>query len=160
MTPPETSTEDVALARLRGLSRLLDGAIGIPGTGLRVGLDPLIGLFPVVGDWIGAALSGYIVVRGAALGASGATVIRMLGNLAVDALVGSVPVLGDIFDAGFRANERNMRLIEAHARAPARRGAADLAVVVGVAIGALTIVVGAFALTAWILARLLELLLG
>lgn len=157
---PQQSPEEVALARLRGLSRVLDGAIGVPGTGLRVGLDPLIGLVPVIGDWIGAVLAGYIVIRGAALGASGATVIRMLGNLAVDALVGSVPVLGDIFDMGFKANERNLRLIERHVQAPAKRGAADLAVVAGVTLVALTIVAGAFALTGWIVARVLELLLG
>jgi len=155
-----TPTEETALAQLRGLSRVLDGAITIPGTGIRVGLDPIIGLVPVVGDWIGAALSGYIIVQGARLGASGATLMRMTGNLVVDLVVGSVPVLGDIFDLGFRANERNLALISAHVQSPATRRRSDLAVVVGVIGGLLVVAVTVIALSTWLVYSLLQAIFG
>lgn len=158
MTP--TPTEETALAQLRGLSRVLDGAITIPGTGIRVGLDPIIGLVPVVGDWIGAALSGYIIVQGARLGASGATLMRMTGNLVVDLVVGSVPVLGDIFDLGFRANERNLALISAHVQSPATRRRSDLGVVVGVIGGLLVVAVTVIALSTWLVYSLLQAIFG
>lgn len=148
------------LTHLRGLSRALDGAVTIPGLGVRVGLDPLIGLVPVAGDWIGGLLSAYIVVRAAGLGVSVATVLRMLGNLGVDALVGSVPVLGDIFDVGFRANERNLALLEGHMLQPAQRRRSDLALVLVTAGGALAVVVGALALTGWMVASIVRALVG
>jgi len=155
-----TPTEETALAQLRGLTRVLDGAITIPGTGIRVGLDPIIGLVPVVGDWIGAALSGYIIVQGARLGASGATLMRMTGNLVVDLVVGSVPVLGDIFDLGFRANERNLALISAHVQSPATRRRSDLAVVVGVIGGLLVVAVTVIALSTWLVYSVLQAIFG
>jgi len=155
-----TPTEETALAQLRGLSRVLDGAITIPGTGIRFGLDPIIGLVPVVGDWIGAALSGYIIVQGARLGASGATLMRMTGNPVVDLMAGSVPVLGDIFDLGFRANERNLALISAHMQSPATRRRSDLAVVVGVIGGLLVVAVTVIALSTWLVYSLLQAIFG
>jgi hypothetical protein len=160
MSPPKPSLDEATLDHLRGLGRLLDGAIEIPGTRIRVGLDPLIGLVPVVGDWVGGVLAGYIVIRAAGLGASGATLLRMLGNLAIDALVGTIPVLGDIFDLTFRANERNLRLLDAHVKAPARQGRADLMVVLGVTLAVLGIVVGMIVLAGWIAAQILSALLG
>jgi len=160
MTIPKPSDDEATLAHLRGLSRVLDGAVGIPGTHLRIGLDPIIGLIPGFGDWIGSLLAGYIVIRAAGLGVSGPTVLRMFGNLAVDALVGTVPVLGDIFDLGFRANERNLRLLDAHMAAPGRRGRADLAVVSLVVVGVLTIVIGAFVLVGWMFAQIVGAIAG
>ncbi|HEY0133032.1 MAG TPA: DUF4112 domain-containing protein [Nannocystis sp.] len=158
---PVTPTEETALAQLRGLTRVMDGAITIPGTGIRIGLDPILGLLlPVVGDWIGAATSGYIIVQGARLGASRATLMRMAGNLAVDLLVGSVPVLGDIFDMGFRANERNLALISAHIEAPERRRRSDLAVVVGVMTGLLVLAVATISLSAWLIYSLIQAVAG
>lgn len=148
------STPEATLEHLRGLSKALDGAVTIPGTRVRVGLDPLIGLVPVVGDWIGAGLSAYFVVRAAGLGVSAATGMRMLANLAVDTMVGTVPVLGDIFDLGFRANQRNLALLEDHLRDPARRRAADRVALAVIAVGAVGIVVGALALMAWLVTRL------
>ena len=100
------------------LARVLDSAAGIPGTKLRVGLDPLLGLIPGAGDLVGAALSGYIVLTGVQLGASRTVVLRMLANVALDTLVGTVPVLGDLFDAGWKSNVRNVALIERHVAEP------------------------------------------
>ena len=159
MTPDEQRSA-AALAHLRGLSRALDGAVTIPGTGIRLGLDPLIGLVPVLGDWVGGLLSGYIVVRAAGLGASLATLLRMLGNLGLDALVGSVPVLGDIFDLGFRANQRNLELLRKHLGAPVQRRRTDRWFVAGL-IGALVLlVVATIALSVWLVAALVHAVAG
>lgn len=142
----------------------MDGAITIPGTGIRVGLDPILGfLLPVVGDWIGAATSGYIIVQGARLGVSRATLMRMAGNLAADLVVGSVPVLGDIFDLGFRANERNLALISTHMQSPERRRRSDLAAVtgvIGVIVGLLVLAAATISLSAWLIYKLVEAVAG
>lgn len=119
---PISERQSVAVAdpaaRARALARMLDAAIRIPGTGRTIGLDPILGLIPGLGDLAGAALSGYIVLTAARLGAPKAVLGRMLLNLGADTLVGSVPVLGDLFDVGFRANIRNSELLDAHLGQP------------------------------------------
>jgi hypothetical protein len=107
-----TPRERAALRRTRLLADLLDDAVRVPGTSWRVGLDAVLGLVPVVGDGVAAALSLYVVAEAVRLGASKATIARMLVNVAVDALVGSIPVVGDLFDAAWRANSRNVDLLE------------------------------------------------
>jgi hypothetical protein len=102
--------DEAAVRRMRAVGHLLDDAVRVPGTNVRVGLDPLLGILPVAGDTVAAALSLYIVVESARLGVSTATMLRMLGNVAVDLVVGSVPILGDLFDAAWRANRRNVEL--------------------------------------------------
>ena len=111
--PIPTDADDV-----RRLARLLDAAVRIPGTNIRVGLDALLGLIPGLGDAIGAALSGYIVLAAARLGIPKSVLARMLVNLGIDTVVGAVPVLGDLFDVAFRANTRNVALIESALQAP------------------------------------------
>lgn len=106
--------DDPGLNRARALARALDTAVRIPGTQLRFGLDPILGLVPGVGDVAGAVLSGYIVLTGVRLGAPASVVTRMIANVAIDSLVGSVPILGDLFDAGWKSNIRNVTLIERH----------------------------------------------
>ena len=97
--------------RLTRLAWLLDSSIPIPGTRLTIGLDALIGLFPVVGDVVGVALSSYILKEAAALGVSRSILARMAFNVAVEGLVGMIPFAGDVFDAAFKANQRNVRLL-------------------------------------------------
>lgn len=97
--------------RLRRLAWLLDSSIRIPGTRWSVGIDALIGLVPVLGDAAGVILSSYIVYQAARMGASKGVLARMVLNIAVEGLVGAVPIIGDLFDAGFKANQRNMRLL-------------------------------------------------
>jgi len=142
------------LARLRRLSRLLDSAIEIPGTNLKVGLDPLLGLFPVVGDAPTTAASAYVVAEAAALGAPRATLARMCLYLLVDAVFGSVPLVGDAFDVLWRANDRNVRLLEARLADP-RGETRDRRVVIalGTAVFVAVIAVGAGAAVAvwWLL---------
>jgi hypothetical protein len=99
------------IERIDALATLLDTAFVMPGTGIRFGLDGLIGLFPVIGDAITTALSLFIVHEAYQLGAPGHVIVRMLGNVAVDGVFGAVPLVGDAFDVLWRANRRNVRLL-------------------------------------------------
>jgi Domain of unknown function (DUF4112) len=92
----------------------LDAGIRIPGTNLRFGLDPILGLIPGAGDAVGAVLAGWILVEAIRMDAAHATVLRMAGNVALDAGLGAVPLLGDIFDFAWKANLRNVALLERH----------------------------------------------
>lgn len=107
--------ESPRLRRIRGFARLLDQSILLPG-GYRIGLDPIIGLIPGIGDAIGAALSFYLIYEAARLGIPKRILVRMCGNALLEALIGEIPILGDIFDAVWKANTRNVRLIELHHR--------------------------------------------
>lgn len=104
------SVDRAAVGRMRLAARLLDDSIRVPGTRFRVGIDPLLGLVPGAGDALTGALSLYVVVEAARLGVSYATLVRMLANVAVDVAGGSVPLLGDVFDAAWKANVRNVEL--------------------------------------------------
>lgn len=116
----------------RALARLLDTAVGIPGTKIRFGVDALLGLIPGAGDAVSAALSGYIILAAARIGASRPVLLRMIGNVVVDTLVGAIPVLGDLFDVAFRANIRNVALLERVSADPvaADRGSRKLGVLI------------------------------
>lgn len=103
-----------ALRRLEHLATLMDSAFLIPGTGIRMGLDGLIGLVPVVGDLVTTAISSYILYEARRLGASKFTLARMAGKVAVDGVIGSIPIVGDMFDIAFRANRRNVAILRAH----------------------------------------------
>jgi hypothetical protein len=100
------------IARIDALATLLDTAFVLPGTNLRFGLDGLLGLVPGIGDIVTTAMSLYIVHEARELGAPGHVIARMLGNVALDGIIGAVPLVGDIFDVMWRANRRNMRLLQ------------------------------------------------
>lgn len=106
--------DDGRLERLRRLARLMDSAYELPFVGVKVGLDPLLGLFPAAGDVVAGAVAAWIVVEARRLGAPWKLVGRMAGNVALDLLTGTVPVIGDIFDVLYRANRRNVALLEKH----------------------------------------------
>jgi hypothetical protein len=110
---PETPRERAARERLDFLAWLLDSSIPLPGTRFTIGLDAIIGLLPFLGDLIGVALSSFIVAEASRLGAPRALLMRMAFNVAVDGFVGLVPFLGDAFDAGWKANQKNVRLLSA-----------------------------------------------
>ena len=122
---------DDPLARARTLTNLLDNAVRVPGTSMRFGLDPVLGLVPGLGDVAGAALSGYVVLLASQLGAPTTVIVRMLGNVVIDTVGGTFPVIGDLFDAGWKSNSRNLALLERHlgqtrvdeTREPRRRAA-------------------------------------
>ncbi|MEA2897666.1 MAG: hypothetical protein QOJ84_3281 [Bradyrhizobium sp.] len=105
-------TREQRLARLDALAKLLDVAFIVPGTNVRYGIDGLIGLIPVIGDIITTAISLWLVREAHALGAPWHLTMRMLGNVALDGVVGIVPLLGDAFDVMFRANVRNVKLLQ------------------------------------------------
>jgi hypothetical protein len=103
-----------SVSRISLLAHVLDSAITIPGTNRTIGIDPLLGLIPVIGDAISAALSSYIVWEGKQLGLPSWKLARMIGNVAVDTVVGAVPFVGDFFDLGFKSNKRNVRIVLDH----------------------------------------------
>lgn len=148
--PSSPSHTPPRLRRLRRLVHLLDEAVRIPGTKIRVGLDPLLGLAPWAGDVVGGLLTGWVVVEAARLGTPPSVVVRMLGNLALDALFGAVPALGDLFDAGWKANVRNLELLEEHVERPETARARSRTVVGLTVAGVLGIVGGVAALAAWL----------
>ena len=112
----------------------MDSAIRIPGTGIRLGLDSIVGLVPGAGDLVSSLMSGYIVLASARMGVPAPVVARMILNLGVDTLVGSVPLIGDLFDVGFKANIRNAALLDRHLADPlATRRTSRTAVLAAVA---------------------------
>ncbi len=158
MTTPRVQTDPAV--NLRALARLMDSAVAIPGTNIRLGLDSLIGLVPGLGDLAGAAMSGYIVLASARLGAPTPVLIRMVANIAVDGVVGSVPLVGDLFDVGWRANMRNTDLLERHLAAPTATKRGSVAVVAGIVALLVLVAVGAVALTILVLKGIGSLLGG
>ncbi|MFY1709114.1 DUF4112 domain-containing protein [Tritonibacter scottomollicae] len=104
------------VARLENLAKTLDARFRIPLTGFRVGLDGLIGLIPGVGDTLAALPSAYLITRGWQLGAKKRTLARMSVNTGLDWMLGSIPIVGDLFDIGFKGNLRNVRLLQSDFR--------------------------------------------
>lgn len=106
--------QDSRTRRVRALSKLLDNSIPIPGTGWKIGFDPIVGLIPGIGDLLGALLSGYIVLEAARANVPTLTLARMILNVGADTLLGAVPALGDVFDAAWKSNTKNVALLERH----------------------------------------------
>jgi hypothetical protein len=122
--PSTLDTRDEELLRTaRRLAHWLDSAIPLPG-GYRIGLDGIVGLIPGAGDAVGALLSTYVVTLAARLGVPSTVLLRMIGNVVLDTLVGFIPLLGDLFDFAYKSNRRNFALLEEHAgrAAPGRAG--------------------------------------
>lgn len=105
---------DATLARVSALAQVMDQAITIPGTNVRMGLDAALGLVPVIGDLISQAIASYIIWEARRLGVSRLTMMRMIANSAIDTVVGIVPLAGDLFDVAFKANMKNLKLLQRH----------------------------------------------
>jgi hypothetical protein len=116
--PPESEAERQVRERLNFIAWLLDSSIPIPGTQLTIGLDAVIGLVPFIGDLIGVVLSSYILAEANRMGVGRAILARMAFNVAVEGVVGIVPVFGDAFDAAWKANQKNVQLLNAWAERP------------------------------------------
>ena len=106
-----------AIARLERFSKLTDSSISIPFTKFNIGLEAVIGLIPVIGDAAGLILSSYVLVEAQRLGVSKRIKTKMIINMLIDFVGGLVPFFGDIFDAFFKANTRNTRLLKKHLNA-------------------------------------------
>ena len=104
--PP--GVDEAALHRMEAVAHALDESVRIPGTSARVGLDPILGAVPVAGDLVSGAVSLYVVAESARLGVSRATLLRMIADIAIDAVGGSVPYVGTLFDSFWKANVRNV----------------------------------------------------
>jgi hypothetical protein len=137
MIEPDAKT--ATLKRLRQITRLLDNLITLPGTKVGIGLDPILGLIPIGGDFLGIMFSSYIILEAARLGVSRATLGRMVWNVIVDGLVGSIPILGDLFDVAWRANNYNLKLLEEYLKFPSQHKSADKWFIVAVFLGLLLI---------------------
>ncbi|SDN19358.1 protein of unknown function [Halogranum gelatinilyticum] len=118
---PDT-VDAATIERLRRVAYVLDELVRVPGTNFRFGVDPVLGTLPVVGDVLSAGVSLYVVLESARLGVSYTTLLRMLANVGVDAAVGSIPLVGGLFDAVWKVNKRNLGL----ALADLTDGAVDL----------------------------------
>lgn len=99
---------------IEALAQLMDSQFKVPGIGINLGVDTIIGLIPGVGDTIGLGIAGYIVMRGAKMGVAKDQITKMGFNIFVDWLIGLVPIIGDLFDMGWKANNRNAQIIREH----------------------------------------------
>lgn len=103
--------DSAGLRRLAAIADLLDSRWRIPGTGIRIGIDGIASIVPVIGDSATALVAGYLVLEASRMHASKRVIARMAGNVFVDWLFGSIPIIGTIFDVGFKANRRNIALL-------------------------------------------------
>ena len=145
-----------AEARLHRVTHLMDELVRIPGTKQRVGLDPIIGLIPIVGDVTAAAVGGWVILEAARFGIPRVALARMIVNLTVDLAIGLIPFIGDVFDIVSRSNSANLAIFRRHALDPDATSTDHRAFFVGLAL----LLVGVIWLTAWLAARVLDALVG
>jgi uncharacterized protein DUF4112 len=151
---PITPQQAQRLSALRKFARLLDSAFAVPGTQYRVGLDPVFGLLPGIGDLVSPLFAIGILWQAHDLGIPRVVQLRMIFNVAIDTLLGALPFIGDLFDFVWKANEKNMVLLEYHATQERRAAAGDwlfvaLSTVTVVAIAAIP-----FLVVAWLVAAI------
>lgn len=154
----ESAGARAARERLRQLAWLLDSSIPIPGTRLTIGIDALLGLFPVLGDLVGVVISSYIVNEAARLGAPRTVLLRMAVNVGVEGVIGIVPFAGDVFDAAWKANQRNVRLLDQWLDRPAKTERTSrlfgAALVLALAVLLALLAAGGFLLVRWLIGAL------
>lgn len=148
-SPSPTPYED--LKWLDTVSDLLDTRYRIPGTNIRFGADFLLGLIPGAGDALTFGISGLLVLVMARKGASGLVLFKMIGNIVLDVIVGTIPILGDLFDLGYKANRRNLHLMEEHYKEGRHQGSAW-----GPVILVALVLLGLFVLTIFVIWRILS----
>ena len=156
MTRSALERQDAGIADAELLAWLLDNSIPIPGTGRRIGLDALIGLVPGLGDILSGGLGILIVGRGVQRGLPPIVLARMFANVALDFVVGAIPVIGDAFDFWYKANARNIRLLRRYSETPSASTAAEWAF-----FAAVLAVIGAVAAgSVWLIWSILGALFG
>lgn len=141
---PATFDADERLRWVARVARLMDSQFQLPGTRFRFGLDPLLGLLPIVGDLSSTAVSVTLLLTMLRHGASGAVVVRMALNILIDTVVGAIPVIGNVFDFAYKSNERNVALLRRH-YAEGRHPGSGKGLIVLVLLGFLAV----FGLVAW-----------
>src|SRR3954467_10554047 len=146
-----TAAQQQRIAALRHVSRLLDSAYQVPGTAYRFGLDPIVGLVPGLGDLISPLFTIALLWQSRDLHLPRVVQLRMLFNVVIDTLVGTIPLAGDLFDFAWKANDMNMALLERHAYEEHRASAGDWAFVVLVIAVLLAIAVVPVLVAGWLL---------
>jgi hypothetical protein len=132
------------LDRLRGIATVLDDAVRVPGTKIRFGLDALLGLVPGAGDAVTGGVAAYAIVIAARLGAPPIVIARMAMNVLIDVATGTIPVLGDIFDVGWKANRKNVKLLEKYLATPEKVKRGSFLVVIVALLVIVAAIVGVF----------------
>lgn len=110
LSPNRSADSAERTRRLRTIAWLMDNSIPLPG-GFRIGLDAIIGLVPGVGDAIGAVISAYLINEARSMGAPRSVLLRMMSNVMIETVIGAIPFAGDLFDAAYKANTRNLALL-------------------------------------------------
>jgi hypothetical protein len=139
------------LDALRKVAQLLDSAFVVPGTSMRVGLDPILGLVPGLGDLISPLFTAGILWQARELAIPKVVQLRMIFNVAIDTVVGLVPVLGDLFDFAWKANDMNMALLERHAHEEHRGAPGDWLFVAAMILLLVVIAVVPFVMLGWLI---------
>jgi len=142
------------LEALRKAAQLLDSAFVVPGTSYRIGLDPILGLVPGLGDLVSPLFAVGILWQARDLAIPRVVQLRMIFNVAIDALLGAVPVVGDLFDVAWKANNRNFALLEQHAQEEREALSGDWVFVVAMVLALLAIAVLPFVIAGWLVAVL------
>jgi len=157
--PPESATDSREAEPLfRWLAFFMDNLVRVPGTNFRIGLDPIIGLIPGVGDTGAAVISAMALLKAARLGLPKIVMARMALNILINQIVGIVPVVGDAFSAWFKSNARNYKLLQEHAGPRRKSNRSDWAFVVGVLLLLGLVVVVGLGVTVFVLQQLFQLL--
>jgi hypothetical protein len=146
-----TPAQQTRLTALRRAAELLDSAFVVPGTNYRIGLDPIIGLIPMVGDLASPLFTIGLLWQAYDLSLPKVVQLRMIFNAAIDALIGAIPVAGDLFDFGWKSNQMNLALLERHAYEARRAGVADWLFVIAMIALLLAIAALPFVLAGWLL---------
>ena len=136
---------------IRRVSRMLDSGLAVPGTAIRYGLDPILGLIPVLGDFVSPLFAIGVLWQARDLGIPKIVQLRMIFNVAIDAFVGIVPVAGDLFDFAWKANDMNMALLERHAYEEHRGAPGDWLFVLMLMLVLVVIAVAPFFLFGWVI---------
>lgn len=153
LTPQQQQRLDV----IRRVSRMLDSGLVIPGTSIRYGLDPIMGLIPILGDFVSPLFAIGVLWQARDLGIPKVVQLRMIFNVAIDTLLGIVPVVGDVFDFAWKANDMNVALLERHAYEEHRASTGDWLFVAGLTVVLLAIAVAPFFLFGWLIRTILSL---
>ncbi|MEG4344196.1 DUF4112 domain-containing protein [Microcoleus sp. A003_D6] len=149
-----------SLRRIRRISHLLDNAIPIPGTKYRIGLDPILGLIPGGGDLVSSIFAGYVVFKSAQMGVPQETLVKMAANIVFDTVAGTVPVAGDLLDVAWKANVKNIELLDAHLGSPEQGKKADWLFVAALLLGLMLIVGGVIFLSVMLFGWLFQVITG
>ena len=149
---PRAERFAAAERRIGRVTHLLDELIEVPGTSIKVGLDPVIGLIPIAGDAVSALAGGWVILEASRFGLPRVVLARMILNLALDLGIGAIPLLGDAYDLFFRSNSRNLDLFRRHALDPTASTRGEQALFIGIVL----LVVG----VVWLVVTVLGALVG